>query len=277
MFRDMLVVVDETEECIVRARTAAELAARWRAHLTGVFLTSDFLRQYMAADGLSFLPPDTVEQVLSDHAKAIDAASETARQRLEAAAGETGAKIDFMKIGGDNPENLIACTRRTDLTIMPLSARACLSEHAVAAARVVLASGGPALILPPQGYAPPVGKRVLVAWNGKREAARALRDAWPLIAEADEVHVLAVSPQSEAGPDGMLQRYLERHGCKANLIVDPGPDETAAEVIERNIAEYDADLLVMGLFGHSRLQELVLGGVSRHVLSRPPIPVFVSH
>jgi len=276
-FRDMLVHVDDTQPSTLRMRTAADLARRSNAHLTGVFLTSEFLRQYMAAQGLAFLPPDTVAQVIGDHAAAVDKAAEAARLRFEAAAAEAGVRSDFVKLDGDTPDPLIACARRYDLTIMPRSAKACLTDHHVGAAQLAMASGGPLLILPEEGYAPPVGKRVLIAWNGGREAARALRDAWPLIAEAEERHVLVVSPGGESGPDGMLQRHLERHGCETELIVDLSQDESAAEVLERQIAEFDVDLVVMGLFGRPRLQELVLGGVSQHMLSRLPVPIFVSH
>ncbi|RYG03626.1 MAG: universal stress protein, partial [Caulobacteraceae bacterium] len=78
-------------------------------------------------------------------------------------------------------------------------------------------------------------------------------------------------------PDGMLQRLLERHRIKANLIVDPSDDESAADVIERQMAEFDVDLLIMGLYGRSRLQELVLGGVSRQLLNEMPAPILMSH
>ncbi|MFN3522693.1 MAG: universal stress protein [Phenylobacterium sp.] len=276
-FRDILVQVDETPASVARMRAAAALARRSNAHLTGLFLTSDYLRQYMAAEGLAFLPPDTIAQIVGDHGKAVDEAAEAARMRFEAAAGDAGARSAFVKISGDTPDGLIACARRHDLTITPRHAKACLTDHRISAADLAMASGGPVLILPDEGYAPPIGKRVMVAWNGGREAARALRDAWPLIAEAEELHVLVVSPSGEGGPDGMLQRHLERHGRSANLILDPSHDESAGEVLERQVAEYDIDLVVMGLFGRPRLQELVLGGVSQRMLSRLPTPILVSH
>jgi nucleotide-binding universal stress UspA family protein len=95
--------------------------------------------------------------------------------------------------------------------------------------------------------------------------------------DAAREHVLVVSPQGEDGPDGILQRHLERHGCKANLIIDSNRDESAGEILDRQVAEFDVDLVVMGLYGHSRLQELVFGGVSRHMLRRPSVSVFCSH
>jgi nucleotide-binding universal stress UspA family protein len=98
-----------------------------------------------------------------------------------------------------------------------------------------------------------------------------------LIADAEELHILAVSPRDPGSPDAGLQRLLEHHGRSANLIVDPSPDGSAGEVLERQVAAQKADMVVMGLFGRPRLQELVLGGVSRHMLDRLPVPLFVSH
>ena len=161
--------------------------------------------------------------------------------------------------------------------MLPRVAVPCLGRERIEAAQLALASGGPVLITPDGDFPAAIGKRILVAWNGGREASRALRDAWPLIADAEELHILVVSPRDPGGPDAGLQRLLEHHGRSANLIVDPSPDASAGEVLERQVAAQGADLVVMGLFGRPRLQELVLGGVSRHMLDRMPVPLLVSH
>lgn len=89
--------------------------------------------------------------------------------------------------------------------------------------------------------------------------------------------VLTVAQEGEGGPDGPLQSLLARHGVKAELITDPSRDESAVEVIARQVAELGVDLLVMGLCGRPRLQELLLGGVSRAMLVESPIPILASH
>ena len=276
-YRDILVHLDETAASVLRARTAAEIASRTKAHLTGVFLMSEFLRQFMVADWLSALSPEAADQIVRDHREAVRKASEQGRTALEAAAAEAGVESDWITINGDDSVLLVVVARRADLTVFPKSAHACLGEHVISAADLGLACGGPILVLPVDDYAPPVGKRVLVAWNGSREAARALRDAWPLIAAADERHILIVSPNDAGTPDAQLESLFKRHGCEVNLILDSSRDESAAEVLDRQIAELDIDLLVMGLYGHPRLQEAVLGGVSRHMLSELRVPLFISH
>ncbi|MFT4934854.1 MAG: nucleotide-binding universal stress UspA family protein [Pseudoalteromonas distincta] len=276
-FRQIIVQLDEGAASGLRAKAAADFAQRHGAHLTGVFLTSEYVRQYMAAESLSALPADVVQQVLSGHESAVTKLAGEAGAQFEAACAGSGISHDWRMVGGDSPQSFLALARASDLTIFPRQAKACLSEHGLSAAQVTLASGGPVLITPEDDYAPPMGRRVLVAWNGGREAARALQDAWPILEKAETVHVLTVSPEGEGDPDGLLQALLAKHGVKAELSSDPSQDESAAEVIERQVAELGADLLVMGLYGRPRLQELLLGGVSRAMVAASPIPIFASH
>lgn len=276
-FRQIIVQLDEGTASGLRAKAAAELAQRHGAHLTGVFLTSEYVRQYMAAESLSALPADVVQQVLSGHEAAVAKLADEAGALFEAACAASQVSHDWRMVSGDSPQPFLALARRSDLTIVPRHAKACLSEHGLSAAQVAMASGGPVLITPDDDYAPPVGRRVLVAWNGGREATRALQDAWPILEKADAVHVLTVSTEGEGDPDDLLERLLVSHGIKAERITDPSQDESAVEVIERQIAELGADLLVMGLYGRPRLQELLLGGVSRAMVAGCPIPIFASH
>jgi nucleotide-binding universal stress UspA family protein len=276
-YRDILVHFDGTPASVLRGRAAAEIASRSKAHLTGVFLTQEMAPMLLDGEPDGLLSPDVFDQILKDHAAALEKASEAARERFEPIAADAGVESEWLKADGATADAMIACARRADLTIFPAAATPYLGRNHMTAAQVGLGCGGPVLVTPEDDYAPPVGKRVLIAWNGKREAARALRDAWPFIERAEELHVLVVSPQGEDGPDGMLQRHLERHGCKANLIIDSNRDESAGEILDRQVAEFDVDLVVMGLYGHSRLQELVFGGVSRHMLRRPSVSVFCSH
>lgn len=276
-FRQIIVQLDEGAASGLRAKAAADLAQRHGAHLTGVFLSSEYVRQYMAAESLSALPADVVQQVLSGHEAAVAKHAGEAQAQFEAACVASGVSHDWRMVSGDSPQPFLALARRSDLTIFPRQAKACLSEHGLSAAQVALASGGPVLITPDDDYAPPMGRRVLVAWNGGREAARALQDAWPILQQAETVHVLTVSPDGDGDPDGLLKHLLASHGVKAELLTDPSQDESAVEVITRQVAELGADLLVMGLYGRPRLQELLLGGVSRAMVAASPIPIFASH
>ena len=276
-FRDILVQIDETGAARARAAAAAALAARAQAHLTGVFLKSQFLRTYMGAESLSYMPPDTIERLLQDHASGVAEAAEAARDIFETAAGDAGVESAWLELEGDDDLALTACARRFDLTVLPPLARTSLGLMQIPAANIAMAVGGPVLVVPEAGLAATPADRILVAWKGSRESARALHDAWPLLAEASEVHVLVVSREGEGGPEGLLQRHFERHGCKANIIVDRSDDVSAADILRRQVKALDADLVVMGLYGRPRLSEFILGGVSRDLLAAPPVGLFLSH
>ncbi|MDH4387017.1 MAG: universal stress protein [Caulobacter sp.] len=275
-YRDILVQMDEAPAAEVRAALAAEMARKFRGAVDGVFLESRFMNDVMAAQVQAYLAPAEIDALIQDHAKGVAAASETARATFEAAATAAGAASTWRNIPGEDHHSLIACARRCDLMVAPPRIQVSCSRTAISAGDLGMDIGGPLLIVP-DSAAPTCGNRVIVAWNGSREAARALRDSWPLLALAAEVHILVVSPHGEGGPDGLLQRLFERHGRKANLLLDRSKDGSVAEILRHQVKALGADLVVMGLYGRPRLQELVLGGLSRDLLSEPPTTLLVSH
>jgi nucleotide-binding universal stress UspA family protein len=142
-------------------------------------------------------------------------------------------------------------------------------------------AGRPVLIVPNEGVHSGIGSRIVVAWNGRREAARAAFDALPLLRKASEVKVLWIDPRSEAEAAGAfaatdLCTALARHGIACEAVAAASNGNVGATLLSEAI-EHRADLLVMGCYGHSRLTELVFGGASRHVLRHMTIPVLMSH
>jgi len=172
--------------------------------------------------------------------------------------------------------------RTADIAVAAQSDRSWQSTlYLDVADRLAVESGRPVLIVangpPRQGF----GKRVLVAWNARREAARAVFDALPLLQRAEEVKAITVRPQEEQGstvaaPAGDICAALARHGvkCASDSV---GPRASVGHTLLTHATEYGSDLLVMGCYGHSRLREFVLGGASRHVLEHMAIPVLMSH
>jgi nucleotide-binding universal stress UspA family protein len=192
-------------------------------------------------------------------------------------AGDAGVSSEWQVIDGDADAPLVALARRFDLTVMPVKARPKLSENVITASGVAIACGGPVLALPESGYQEDLGRRVIVAWKNSRESARALRDAWPLLAGAQEVHIVSVPEDGVLDPDGDLQRHFERHGIKAKLILTSGSRLLPSDALREQIALLNADLVVMGVYGRSRLSELIFGGVSSDLLTHPPGPLLLSH
>lgn len=147
---------------------------------------------------------------------------------------------------------------------------------------LILESGRPVLVVPCMGEFQSVGARVMIAWNGSREAARALHDALPLMAGAQArilcAHTAAKEIRPDATPVAHAVRVLERHGVSVEVEHGPGgADLTIGELLLSRAADFGADLIVMGAYGHGRMRELVLGGVTRTLLESMTIPVLFSH
>lgn len=144
---------------------------------------------------------------------------------------------------------------------------------------LVLGAGRPVLLVPDPAPAGPVARRVLVAWNGTREASRALADALPLLARAEQVTILSVLAEHETGDPGLgeVTRHLLRNGITAEAKVLHAGGHDAGAALAAQVKALSADLLVMGAYGRSRLREVVLGGATRHVLRHLSIPVLMAH
>ncbi|MDI1339414.1 universal stress protein [Polaromonas sp.] len=144
---------------------------------------------------------------------------------------------------------------------------------------VMVASGKPALILPYIGVPASIGDTMVLAWKPTREAARAVSAALPLLQRARRVHVLSWSDADEAvsGQRLDLDSYLKLHGVDATWHRETGAPELLGELLLSRAFDLEADLLVMGCYGHSRAREWVLGGTSRTVLRSMTLPVLMAH
>jgi len=145
---------------------------------------------------------------------------------------------------------------------------------------LVLSSGRPIIVFPPRGTVSKV-RRILVAWNAKRESIRAVADALPLLAKAEAVEVLVVDHQrhptghgQEPGAD--IARHLARHGAQVEVRRLSSGGKDVGSLLLSQAAGFGADLLVMGAYGHSHLREWMFGGVTRTVLYEAGLPVLMS-
>lgn len=147
--------------------------------------------------------------------------------------------------------------------------------------RLVIESGRPVLVVPHIGSKGDIGQRITIAWNGRRESARAAFDAMPLLKTAKNVRIVWVNPQREGAgagdlPTAEIASTLARHGVKCEATTTVAPDLGVGDAL---LSGFDdgTDLLVMGAYGHSRLREFVFGGATRHILQHMTIPVLLSH
>lgn len=147
---------------------------------------------------------------------------------------------------------------------------------------LAIESGRPVLIIPHAGRFASFGQRVTVAWNGRREAARAVFDALPLLTAAERVRVVWVNPQKEqpmAGdvPTAEICAALSRHSVKCEAATSQATGIDVGNILLSGLTDDSSDLLVMGAYGHARLREFVFGGTTREILNHMTAPVLMSH
>lgn len=139
----------------------------------------------------------------------------------------------------------------------------------------------PILIVPDTAVLPAKFKRVVVAWNESREALTAIRAALPVLKEADVVNVAIIDPPEHApdrsDPGGALSQMLARHGVQSEVSVLAKTMPRISDIIDRHVSDQNADLLVMGAYGHSRFRESILGGATRNTLQMATVPVLMAH
>lgn len=172
--------------------------------------------------------------------------------------------------------------RYADLTVLgpQLEAGDQLRDKIIAGA--LFASGKPLLVIP-EGARPTLApKRLVVGWDARIEASRAVRESLTLLRKADTVHVTLVDPEKGedrhgAEPGADIATYLSRHGVKVTVDRLPSENRPIADVLNEHALDVAADMLVMGAYGHSRLRERLFGGVTRTVLDTPKLPTLMAH
>src|SRR5689334_2825791 len=146
--------------------------------------------------------------------------------------------------------------------------------------RLALESGRPVLVIPYAGRYRQIGRNVVIAWKPTREAARAVFDALPLLQGAENVHILEVKGRGEEtglAPDTSIAAALARHGIRPMIRTSVAPDISVGDDILSRLSDLDADLLVMGAYGHSRMREMVFGGATRTIARHMTVPTLFSH
>jgi nucleotide-binding universal stress UspA family protein len=274
-YKTILVHIDPGKRCSTRVDVAIRLAQQHDAHLVALHAIAPFEPPgYVMAE----MGPTIIEAQRAVGANEF-ARSEAGFNKQVSAAGLRN--VEWRSAIDDLVDATTLHARYADLVVIGQT-DADESSHVPAdfPERVVLAAGRPVLILPSVGSFPTLGKRILIAWNPSREATRAVTDAIPLLQRAESVHVMAVNPKAgEHGnvPGADIGLYLARHGVRVDVKTDHGAEIDVGNELLSRAADLDADLIVMGGYGHSRLKEWVLGGATRTILESMTAPVLMSH
>ncbi len=277
-YKTLLVHIDDSRRRDARIAVALDLAQRWDAHLVGLYVVCQDLFQprFRADESLRLAVAE------AEYARR----QQQAQAAFLAAAERAGRSVEWRAPSGPALEAATLHARHADLLVLgqndPEDPGAYVARHFVE--DVLMTGGRPALVLPYAGAVTTLGENVVVAWDGGREAARALVDALPLLKRARFVTVEVVERHSHDArhgdaPVGIdVAAYLERHGVRASFSTTPRVSgmSTGATLLNR-VSDLHADLLVMGAYGHSRAQERVLGGATRTLLESMTVPVLMSH
>jgi nucleotide-binding universal stress UspA family protein len=274
----ILVHCDASRTTPGRIGIAFDLAGRFDSHVVGLHVRQRF-EAPMFTDGSAAM--DRLYKSYEEAVKADEAVALAAFKRVSAGAHTSSA---WRAIDGYAEEGLAAEARYADLVVVgqhdpqsePMATPADLVE------RLALKSERPLLVVPHIGASKPPGKTVMLCWSGSREASRAATGALPLLKRASSVVVLIVDPRSGAKPtrgepDADIVQWLSRHGAKVAIQHDSAADSDVGNVILSRAADLDVDLIVMGVYGHSRMREMVLGGASRTLLHSMTVPLLIAH
>ncbi|MDU8928117.1 universal stress protein [Alisedimentitalea sp. MJ-SS2] len=182
----------------------------------------------------------------------------------------------------DLGRHVAARARFSDLAILPQPYG---EDHGAEIEPVVEAAlfegGTSVLVVPDEGDPRPTPKTIMIGWNESSEALNAVRAALPVLKSAENVHVVVIDPPTHgptrSDPGGLLSQYLSRHGVRAEIDVLSKTLPRVSDVLMRHAGDIEADLIVMGAYGHSRFREAILGGATRYMLEQAKLPVFMAH
>ncbi len=274
--KDIVVNLSVAEGGSFAGDYAVSVAAAFGAHVTGIAFAYDPIVP-VAATG--YIPPEVIDTQQHDS----DEAAKSAMARFSAAADRAGIAAEPTMLAASFAgagEHFGQIARRFDLAIVgqPEPDKGAVEE--LIAESVLFEAGRPVIIVPYIQKAPLKLDRVMACWDGSRPAARAIADAMPLLERAGLVEVVIVS--NERGkrdeiPGADMGQHLARHGLKVDIKRISEGSIDVADALLSHAADFSADLIVMGGYGHSRLREFVLGGVTHSILKSMTAPVLMSH
>jgi|SoiMethySBSTD1v2_1073268.scaffolds.fasta_scaffold335140_2 nucleotide-binding universal stress UspA family protein len=276
-FKTIAVHLDDGPRCPIRIALAATLAARFEGKLVGIVPTG-------VPDAILSMDtalPDGLEVVALSLAHLRERAEATARA-FDTQCRALGVPAESRLVVEEALDAVVEHGRCSDLIMVGQTDRNRAADGVAFdfPQQVLLHAGPPILIVPYASVFASVGQDVLVGWKGTRESANALRNALPLLRSAQRVSLVEVAeaPDLAAG-DGSLvsaKAWLESHGVKVRAHRELALASVGDQLLSR-AADIGADLIVCGGYGHSRLREWMLGGVTRHLLDHMTVPVLFSH
>ena len=278
-YKTILVVFRSPEEAENLCLLASNLAGIWQSHVLG----------FHARPGVSVnvgLRGEALRQWLDAKRKSIDEQQADTKAIFERYASSPGQSWEWRQIDADfmpSGDMALDLARCADLVLISRLAKgSSITDPDMTLEQLMFDSGRPVLVVPDDYSGQHTGQRIVIAWNGTLEATRAAFDSLPLLLNVPSDNVrLVCPPVPEKGPPQLpqgadLAEALARHGIEPEVWALPGRHSDAGPEILAQCEEFDADLLVMGAYGHSRLREYVFGGATETILNDSRIPILIS-
>jgi nucleotide-binding universal stress UspA family protein len=277
-YKTILVHADHSRHAATRIRIAAEIALADNAHLIGAAMSG--ISRFVYQDSTV----GSIGPIVAEHVAMLNERARAALAEFEAIATRVGVASFETRLVDDEPEGGLALQARyCDLVVVGQTDPDELSPNVISdlPEYVMLNCARPVLIVPYAGKFQQVGNNVLIAWDGSIEATRAVTHAIPLLQRAANVTVVlfnAVAGSAEHGeqPGADIALYLARYGVKVD-VQEQRTDIDIGNALLSLAADNNNDLIVMGGYGHTRLREVLLGGVTLKVLKTMTAPVLMAH
>jgi len=283
-YKTIVVHVDDHPESAPRVRLALELAKACKARLIGLAVMP---RPQMPAgiEGMA-----ATADVLTIQENANKERLTVARQLFEQAVQGSGVDVEYHGVIADAAGAMNHEMRYADIGVVGQRdpEQTIGDMYATLPESVAMESRRPVMVVPHIGYSRPVGRKVLLAWNDSPEAMRAATEAMPLLQAAQKVTLLVIDGHKrdidvddanghDDPPGSRAAGWLARHGVNVELINDVSEGSDVGSIILSRVSDLDIDLVVMGVYGHSKLRETFFGGASKTMLGHMTVPTLIAH
>lgn len=286
-YKTMLVPASDANSAASPLDAAFRLAGDFAAHVVGLHVRIDPSAAVpLMGEGMSGAMVEDMMNAADKQATERAAEARRVFDELRARHGvplaasppTDGLSAEWIDMVGREEEAVAWRGRLSDLVVMARPEPAGETPSLMTLNAALMESGKPLLLIPPK-QVETIGSRIAIAWNGSAEAGRAVGCAIPLLKRASAVVILSITEDERTldAPAGELAAYLAWHGVTADCKVTPGAAANPGEALLKECAYQGSDLLVMGAYTHSRLRQLILGGVTRHVIHHAEIPVLMCH
>jgi nucleotide-binding universal stress UspA family protein len=273
-YKNIAVCLDTSESASLRLQFALELALHHDANLLGFHLTPP-----------PMIMPDPYTAwatQMREIEESEDKKQELAMQQFRSSADKAGVKFNCVRYRSDAVAKIIAHTRLSDITLIGqhLSKELGLGFANSFTKTLILKIGRPVLVLPNMSKNPSNIRSIVIAWDGGREATRAIADAMPFLQNAKKVHLLSIKEKNDKEyelPGIDIASYLTKHNVNVDVEISDTNETSASDLLLLRAARNEADLIVMGAYGHHRITELILGGMTHDILKKANLPVLMSY